>query len=118
MAKTKSERKERKKAKALAEAKKYLFEANGLTPPPLRPHDEEPALRTPGEPPALRTPEEDTSRLSASSEEAVMDTPLSAKAKESAAVEHLIAQAGRFLKPDRPAEQRTGDSVNPLGNQN
>ena len=105
MAKTKAENKERKKAKALAEAKKDLFEAQGLTPPPLRPLEEEP--------PALRTSEEDTSRLSASSEEAVMDTSLSAKAKESAAVEHLIAQAGRFLKPDRPAEQRTGGSVKP-----
>ena len=106
MAKTKSERKERKKAKALAEAKKSLFEANGLTPPSLRPHDEEPASRTPKEPPALskepalRTPEEDTSRLSSSSEEAVMDTSLSAQAKESAAVDYLI------VKPIRPPEPK------------
>ena len=39
MAKTKAEKKERKKAKALAEAKKDLLKANGLTPPSLRPHD-------------------------------------------------------------------------------
>ena len=96
MAKTKSERKERKKAKALAEAKKSLFEANGLTPPSLRPHDEEPASRNPKEPPALskepalRTPEEDTSRLSSSSEEAVMDTSLSAQAKESVSSSGLL----------------------------
>ncbi len=33
---------------------------------------------------------------------------------QSPAVQYLIGQAMRFLRPDRPAEQKTGDSVKPV----
>ena len=56
------------------------------TPPPvtLRPLNEETSPLRPlkEDSPPLRGPEEDTSRLSSSSEEAVLDTSLSAESKE------------------------------------
>ncbi len=126
MAKSKKDKKRRKEALLAKEDGEAQADSNG-TSPALRTPEEPPALRTPEEAPALRTPEEDTSRLSASSEEAALDTSLSAKGTESApalpvsgeepqspAVKHLIAQAMRFLKPDRPAEQKTTDSVKPV----
>ncbi len=128
MAKSKKDKKRRKEA-LLAKAKgdgKAQAEGKG-TSPALRTPEETPALRTLKETPAVRTPEEDTSRLSASSEESVLDTSLSAKGKETAtaltalgeepqspAVKYLIGQAMRFLRPDRPAEQKTDDSVKPV----
>jgi hypothetical protein len=118
MAKSKKEKSRRKKALLAMEEGKAQAESNS-TSPPLRPLKEET--------PALRASEEDTSRLSASSEEAVLDTSLSAQGKETAtvltvlgkdsqtpAVQYLIGQAMRFLRPDRPSEQKTDDSVKPV----
>ncbi len=123
------------------------------TLPPLRLLNEEtPTLRAREEAPTLRAPEEDASRHSASSEEAVLNTSLSAQGKErtapgmqssssnveegqrvmsttvmsagketttvlkvlgnesqTPAVKHLTSQAMRFLRPDRPAEQKMGE---------
>ena len=90
MGKTKAEK---KKAKALAAAKKDLFQSYGLTPPALRPPGEEHALRPLNEENALRSPEGETSRLSTSSEEGVLDTSLSAQGKEQAPVSTVASSA-------------------------
>ncbi len=126
MTKSKKEKSRRRKALLVEGDGVAQAESNG-TSPALRTPEETPALRTPGETPALRAPEEDASRISASSEEAVLDTSLSAKGKETAtavpvlgkypqspAVRHLIGQAMKFLRPDRPAERKTDDSVKPV----
>jgi hypothetical protein len=157
MAKIKKVEKRKKNAVPRSDEDRAQTESKS-TPPPLSPLNEEtPALRAAAEAPPLRAPEEDTSRLYALSEEAVLDTSLSAQSKERAAssmqssssnveedqrvmsttvmsadketatvltvlgnesqtpaVQYLIGQAMRFLRPDRPAEQKTGDSVKPV----
>ena len=78
MAKSKKDKKRRKEALLAKEDGEAQAESksNGTTPA-LRTPEETPALRTPEETPALRALEEDASRLSASSEESVLDTSLS-----------------------------------------
>ena len=77
------------------------------TPPPLRPLNEEtPPLRPLNEePPPLRDPEEDTSRLSASSEEAVLDTSLSAQGKERAGLS--MQSSSSSVEEDQRVMSRT-----------
>ncbi len=88
-----------KETRAQAESKEstHFFEPaySKITPPPSRPLNEDPQSRPLNEEdpqsrplnkedPQSRALEEDTARLSASSEEAVLDTSLSAQAKERA----------------------------------
>jgi hypothetical protein len=105
MAKTKRVEREKKTApsqeketRAQAESKelRHFFEPaySKITPPPSRPLNEEPLSRPLNEEnpqsraleedPQSRAQEEDTARLSASSEETMLDTSLSAQSKERA----------------------------------